>query len=245
MVKYQFQCNEDKALIQNALTYNAWLMFGKNRKDEISRFWEIFNRRVKYISVLPYGSTTKYLKSNIPGICTLVGDGDKLAVEMCGYKNAPTSKYNFISHEGVHEIWHTFAWILPSIYGTETKTENGIRYCNEMGKIVGRDTTTGQVKEFYCKMFDETMAEIFTTIILASFDPIFKRNNNGITADTILKTSFRNWGDEKTGYSIFTSITRLAIAAFSNNGAINYQNLLDQGYGIIDLKTRTNSRGST
>lgn len=54
----------------------------------------------------------------------------------------------------------------------------------------------------------------------------------------ILKTNYNDWGNETTGYSIFTSITRLTIAAFSNNGFINYQNAVDNGMSIFNGTTK-------
>ena len=55
----------------------------------------------------------------------------------------------------------------------------------------------------------------------------------------ILKTNYNDWENETTGYSIFTSITRLTIAAFSNNGFINYQNTVDNGMSIFNGTTKS------
>lgn len=111
-----------------------------------------------------------------------------------------------------------------------------------MGMISERDANTGEYvgQHYYGKMFNETWMDIYTTIGLVSFDSQFK--DSGVTADTVLKTNYKNWGDASTGYSVLTSITRLAIAAFSNNGSINYQNLIGQGYGIVDINTKTRSQ---
>ena len=40
---------------------------------------------------------------------------------------------------------------------------------------------------------------------------------------------------------MFTSITRLAIAAFSNNGNVNYQNVINNGGDIFSLVTEMNN----
>ena len=61
------------------------------------------------------------------------------------------------------------------------------------------------------------------------------------TVKIVLCQQYTEWGNAKTGYSIFTSITRLAIAAFSNNGFINYQSLINQGHGIFDVNTKMNN----
>ena len=55
----------------------------------------------------------------------------------------------------------------------------------------------------------------------------------------ILNNNYNDWGNETAGYSIFTSITRLTIAAFSNNGFINYQNAVDNGMSIFNGTTKS------
>lgn len=82
-------------------------------------------------------------------------------------------------------------------------------------------------------MFNETMMDIITSISINSF-----ASQSHTTADDILKKPYTEWGNSITGYSIFTSITRLTIAAFANNGLINYQNIIDSGRGILDVTTK-------
>lgn len=242
MTQFSYSHVKDKELIEKSINYNAWLLFGKNNKNQINNFFKLFQQKVSTISVLPHGSRTQHINPRVPGICRRIDENTgALAIEMLGYKNAPASQQDFLLHEGPHEFCHAFADLAPLIYSkyTNGRTKDGVKYFNEMGMISEKDAKTGQPvgQHFYGKMFNETMMDIFTTMGLAAFDSDFQNKNRGTTVDSVMKTNYKSWGDATTGYSIFTSITRLAIAAFSNNGDINYQDLSNKGYGIININT--------
>lgn len=244
MTEIIYSDNRDKELINNSINYLTWITYGKNNQNLIRGFIDIFNSKVSYIKVIPHGDSTEHIGGNTgaEGMCFAINEDDvTLGIEMHGYKNAPISHHKFIRHEGIHEICHAFADILPLIYDAAPREQNGITYRNQMGMISQRDTKTGKFvgQQYYGKMFNETMMDIFSTIGLASYDPSFR--GEGITADAILKSNYKDWKNATTGYSMFTSITRLAIAAFSNNGKINYNDLIEQGYGIVDVNTKTES----
>lgn len=78
------------------------------------------------------------------------------------------------------------------------------------------------------------MMDIISSIAINYFDS----NGNSKTVNDILNNNYNDWGNEKTGYSIFTSLTRLAIAAFSNVANPNYDSVVKSGYGIFDVKTK-------
>ena len=157
---------------------------------------------------------------------------------MLGYNGAKSSKYSWIKHEGTHEFCHSFVNLLPQIMSKNPDgiIRNGILYKNHMGMIRESNAKTGELvgQHYYGKMYNETMMDIITSMAINCFDS----NSRGASINKILKTNYDDWKNETTGYSIFTSITRLTIAVFSNNGFINYQNAVDNGMSILDGTTK-------
>lgn len=243
MTKYYYTCEQDKRLIRKSFNNIALLLFGKNDKKGRDEFFEYFKRRVSQVNIYPQGTVTEHLNNNTPGICRLNDDGT-LIIEMLGYNGASPEKQSWIKHEGTHEFGHSFADLLAEIKAKKPEgiIKEGILCKNHMGMIKEVDSRTGKFvgQRFYGKMFNETMMDIITSMSINSFDA----DRFSSSVDDILRLNFKHWGNEKTGYSIFTSITRLAIAAFSNNGFVNYQNLVNQGYSIFTAQTKM-SNGET
>lgn len=237
MTKYYYTCKEDEELITKSFNNIAFLIFGKQNKDKINKFYSYFEKKVSQINIYPQGTTTKYLNNSSPGICRADNDGN-IIIEMLGYNRSSRAQHSWIKHEGTHEFCHSFVDLLPQIMSKNQNgiTKGGILYKNHMGLIRESNAKTGELvgQHYYGKMYNETMMDIMTSMAINCFDS----NGRGASIDKILKTNYNNWGNEITGYSIFTSITRLTIAAFSNNGFINYQNLFDNGVGIFDGNTK-------
>ncbi|NLA32504.1 MAG: hypothetical protein GX864_00945 [Mollicutes bacterium] len=239
MTNIRYQNQADKLLIDKSFYYNTWLVFGKKDPNVIKSFLELFNSEVKEINVFPQGTVTEHLSPLIIGICRKDDSSGKLIVEMLGFENAVPSQKTLITHGGVHEFCHAFANLLPTAFSKypDGIIEDGVKYKNEMGLISETDAITGKPvgQHFYGKMFNETMMDIITSIGVLSFEPQFSNNPN--PAHQVLNSNYKSWGNATTGYSIFTSITRLAIAAFSNNGFINYDQIIKNGGGIFDVVT--------
>lgn len=237
MTKCYYTSIEDKNLIQQSFNNIAWLIFGKKNPDKIKAFRELFELEVKQINIFPQGTTTTYLNNRTPGICRLDEQDEKIIIEMLGYIKSNNTQHSFIKHEGSHEFCHAFANLLPLLFSKQPDgiIKNGILCKNHMGMIKETDPTSGKLvgQHYYGKLFNETMMDIITSMGINTFD---SSSNNPI--DNILKTQYAQWGSSKTGYSIFTSLTRLTIAAFSNNGFINYQKIVNSGYGIFDITTK-------
>ena len=155
---------------------------------------------------------------------------------MLGYSRSHPTQHSFIKHEGTHELCHAFANILPKIFSKNPEgiIKKGIKCKNHMGMIKESNPSNNELvgQHYYGKMFNETMMDIITSMSINTFD-----STSQTSVDNVLYTSQEQWGNSKTSYSIFTSITRLTIAAFSNNGFINYQNIVNTGYGIFDATT--------
>ncbi len=252
MTKYYYSCELDKNLIEKSFNNVALLIFGKNNSRRIEAFEDYFEKRVSQVNVYPQGTVTEYLNNTTPGRCRPDKDGN-IIIEMLGYKGARNDQLSWIKHEGTHEFCHSFVDLLHEVLSNKSAritndgflyensiTKNGILHKNCSGKIIEIDSKTGELVGLYGKMFNETMMDIISSMAINCFDS----NGRVTSVDDIIRLNFNDWGNETTGYSIFTSITRLTIAAFSNNGFINYQNAVDKGLSIFD-GTTTMANGDT
>lgn len=235
MTKYYYTCEQDRNLNAKSFDNIAFIIFGKNNTFKIEAFKEIFQRIVSEINVYPQGTITRWINNSTPGICR--EENEKLIIEMWGYALASREMYSFIKHEATHEFCHGFIDVLQQL---SAKKKNGvvrdnILYSNHMGMIKESAVRTGKLvnQHYYGKMYNETMMDIITSMSINAFD-----SNHPSNIDEILKSDYTKWGNAVTGYSIFTSITRLTIAAFSNNANVCYQNLVDNGFGIFDGSTK-------
>ena len=238
MAKYYYTSVEDKKLIEQSFINVLWLVFGKKNPNDIRKFANFFDSEVKQINVFPQGTVTEYLNRTTPGICRLDSQSEKIIIEMLGYSRSNSSQHSIIKHNGTHEFCHAFADLLPKLFSKQPNgiVKNGIRCKNCMGMIEETDPKSGKLVEqnYYGKLFNETMMDIITSISVNAFDS----SHNNKTADDILRTQHAQWNSAKTSYSIFTSLTRLTIAAFSNCGFINYQNIINSGNGIFNVNVK-------
>ena len=240
MTKYYYTTEKDRSLIVRSFNNIAYLIFGKNNQKGLNAYRKFFEEKVKRVSIYPQGTITKKINHSTPGICRMDTEEEKLIIEMLGYSGSTMTRESqeFIKHEGTHELCHSFVDLLPTIFSNYPKgiIKNGIKCENCMGMIKETDPLTGDLvgQHYYGKMFNETMMDIISSIGINAFDT----SNSRKTADDILRTDHTKWGNATTAYSMFTSITRLAIAAFSNNGFANYEKVINQGMGIFDIKTK-------
>jgi len=247
MTKIYFQTAEDHRLIEKSFSNLLGLVFGTNGANKAEIFKSLFMKLVKNISVYPQGTVTEHINNSTPGICRKDPDEKELQIiiEMLGYTGASLSQYPFIQHEGTHEFCHAFADLLPlaTTANPEGIIKNGIHCQCHMGMIKESDPETGELvhQHYYGKMFNETMMDIITTIAINYFDisPTSPK-----TVDEILEKPHTEWENTTTGYSIFTSLTRLAIAAFSNNGYANYDSVIRSGGSIFTAKTNMHDGSS-
>ncbi|MDE6292547.1 MAG: hypothetical protein K2L98_02575 [Bacilli bacterium] len=252
MPTYYYSCEQDKKLIENSYNNISLLIFGKNNVYRIKAFADYFEKRVSQVNVYPQGTVTEYLNQRTPGRCRPDKDG-YIIIEMLGYKGARNDQLKEVQHTGTHEFCHSFVDLLHEVISSKSAriirdgflyenciTKDGILHKNCTGKIIEIDSKTGELVGIYGKMFNETTMDIITAMAINCFDS----NGRVASVDDILRLNFNDWRIERTGYSIFTSITRLAIAAFSNNGFINYQSAVDKGLSIFD-GTTTMANGDT
>ena len=229
MTNYIFYSDADREMINQSFSYLDKIIFGNNNIRTRNNFINNFQEIVEEIKILPQGIRGNRINNKIPGIC-YENERGKLQIEMYGYTNANPSQYQFIKHEGIHEFCHSFINILSK--NQKKITKQGIRNKNNLGLIEERDSQTGILTGQCCygKMFNETMMDIITAMAI-------NKDNPNKSIDTMLQSNYRSWENAQTGYTIFTSMTRLAIAAFSNNGNISYDRLVDNNIGIFNAKT--------
>lgn len=248
MTKYIYSSQTDANLIGNSFSYISKMILGSNQAENISLMKSLFEKYVDKVEIVPWGVNTEYINSKTPGICKVLDNG-KITIQMWGYTNAPKSKYKWIEHEGVHEFCHAFADILPmrnskQIVKKGKEKVNGemkifeIVRENHAGLIRETDKATGKPfgRHYYGKMFNETMMDMISAMAINNFAP----DITNTTVDDVLHNNYITTGNQETGYTFFTSITRLMIAAFSNVGFqnFNYQQIVEYGQSMFALKAK-------
>jgi hypothetical protein len=237
MTNFYYSCKEDENLIKESFNNIANIIFGSKNQDKIKKFKEYWEKMVSNVSVFPQGTITAKINPSIPGICRRDSNTDKIIIEMLGYKDASNNQYLWIKHEGSHEFCHYFADLMPKIFAENNEgiIKGGILCENQMGLIKESNPSTKELvgQHYYGKMFNETMMDIITSMSLNCFDS----NTNSKKIYNILHCNYNNSGMVKSSYSIFTSLTRLAIAAFSNVSNPDYDDYVKNGYGIFNATT--------
>ena len=234
MTKFNVNYVEDKNLINKAFEYNTKLLFG-NDTTIYNNMGNLFHSRVSKITVSPYGTITNELNGTNTGLCTYNTD-NTCSIDSYGIVNAPESEHKGMLHSMIHEQNHALTSYIPEIYSKYTNglQTNSTYKANLYGIIASIDLIDYNSNyEFYGYMFNETMMDIYSSMAIIGFDG----GHGTDTVDDVLTTNYRMWKEFESGYSIFSSITRLFIAAFSNNPYIKYQELIDNGIGILNIKT--------
>lgn len=236
----KFSCDKDKEEFLKILRYNTRLLCG-NDLVEMDRVGNKIIEHIGSLTIVPNGSD-EYLDSRrLSGetISTSLGNSD---IYMKGYKLAPEFKNNQIKHTFSHELWH-------AIYAFNNRRKDGfssdgkrLYWVGESKGIklfgVGGNLVERETGKRYGKLFEETMMDIKASMCLAEFDHEYQIGKPRVNADVILSENISNWSNcDETGYAHLSSITRLMIAAFSNEPNINYHYWIQKGEAIDDMKT--------
>lgn len=235
----------DISAINKAKEFNTRLLFGDKNPQHSQEFLEQLETKLLSVDVIAANESTLNVNNCTPGSCQPLPNGES-RITMRGFKNCSYTNYQFTIHEFIHEYWHAMLNAGSFITGDSKYSRNHIGQDGKLYKKVNGDgvvqiidPATKAIKKEYGLMFLETSADIFTTLSLMAFEPMFPRE--GVNVDTVFEKHFNEWGDSPTGYSVFTTLTRLLIAAFSNNGYISYQDLVNDGYSVFHSKvTQTN-----
>lgn len=220
-----------KTIYNEALECNLKLICLGNKKLEDKLRKSI---KEKEGEIILYDKENNVVTQKRPGLTNLLINKEKLLKNEENYiesfnvylydpKNYDINSIKRKLHNSSHESFHVFSAIIPPIIKDNSSNfiSNNIVYYNAMG-CVGAFTNTGIVR--YGKMIKETLTDILTTLSLTQFNDYFY--NNKITPNRILKEKFDQTEYMSTGYSSFTAITKLLIAAFSNNPNDDYDAML-------------------
>ncbi len=232
MIKYNFSSPLDAKLVNDAYNRLFKLIFGENNGNISNLYKDYFNENVKEVNVFKQGDVTGHLDEEIPGICRYDRDG-KLIIEMLGTEGSNDSQREWLEHEATHEFCHSFADLVPSFFGKDESVIKGdLLLSNHAGMIMERNAATGELtgQNYYGKLYNETMMDIISTMAI--------KLDKGESISDVLISDVTQWRSAQTGYSVWTSITRLMIAAFSNNGFIDYDEIANQKYSIFDVNTK-------
>lgn len=244
MSKIYISSELEKQLLENAKKYLLSLTIGTGNVRNYTEFYKGFSNALKTVRVIPYGSRSEEININCPGICISNFIEGTATIEMYGFKNRDFRQYQAVKHEFTHEYSHALCNYLGHLSEPDGKkvrtTGDGETYTkrNCGGSLMFTNDRTEENHAFGV-MFSETFADMLTTMALIAFDPEYPLRN--VTVDTVLTQHVNNWGDDQTGYSIFTSLTRLMIAAFSNAPTINYQTVVNAGQSICTINAITNA----
>ena len=243
----------DRRVLDLVYNYNLNLLLGFDNQDKINKMKQELEHYITKIIILPYGAIGEYVKINTPGACWTYQDGTS-RIEMYGFANSPKQNLEFIPHEFSHELWHAiinytnFKGIADYCrkHGYEhgliprlDKNGNPVFKTASAGNIVNIDQRNPKNQKVYGKMFQETLNDILATGSILAFDDYYR--DRGVSLDTVFKRHYGEWKETSTGYSIFTSLTRLLIAAFSNNASIGYDATARNGSSIINCRFTSSS----
>jgi len=232
----------EKQLLENSKNYLLGITIGSNNIN-YRRFYNGFTKAVRTVKILPYGSYSQEVSPRCPGVCISDIHDGTANIEMYGLQRRSIRDIQAVKHEFTHEYSHALCNYLGYIMEPNSRkyiNGNGETYTKRIGagQIIYTNDITLETLSLG-KMFAETFADMLTTMALIAKDPNYPDKN--VTVDTILKQHVDTWGDSQTGYSIFTSLTRLMIAAFSNAPIVNYQTVADYGQSICTINAITNT----
>jgi hypothetical protein len=245
-IERNFTDDRDGPMCDKAFYYGAGLLFGRNNAAAISQYKGIFEDKVEKVTTIPWGERGERIGGNIPGMCILVPTDDRqdygLQIEMMGHRNAPQSVSSWLRHEFMHEFAHAHSDIAALILARHQDgviaSENGRKVLkkNTMGIIMERFFEADELKgyQFYGQMINETMMDMIAQAELVAFEG----GSRNISLDDVFLRRFNDWSDAKSGYTTFTSLTRLMLTAFSNNGFYSFQKVFNDGGGIFTNTTK-------
>lgn len=239
MAKIKVTSQRDIDTINAVADYNLHLLCGKNKMDKINKEKDELLKNIRSLEVIPYGTNGKWVSPKEPGMCMSRSDGT-CEVEMYSFRQDRPDQDLYTIHEYSHELWHALINYLNFKYtqGKEKATFDAdgrpVIKIPFGGYIYEMDEYNHNQTRVIGRMTMETTVDILTSGSLIANNKNYRRNNT--TLDTVFKERYDKWNDSSTGYSIFTSLTRLWIAAFSNSGRVSYDATFQNGASIFDCK---------
>ena len=132
-------------------------------------------------------------------------------------------------HTEAHELFHMFSALVPGIMKNNKNIyyENGNLYYNCIGNyMVYKNNESVELG----LMFTETLTDLLATISLNTYSPHYYKRD---TANKILRTNHFVGIENISDYTFFTSMTRLALAAFNNDPNVDYDSMILNGQNLF------------
>lgn len=229
--------SRDIELVEKGINYNTWLMCGSNT-DNQNLLKTILIDKCANLNIIGKRDKHPILSTRTLGYCC-ADENQNYTIEMYGYKDSTAEEQKKLTHESVHEFCHATQYVMCD--SSKYYHYNGCKYYVHGGTIVEEKVAEKKFSN-YGVMFCETITDLLTSIAI-----VYNESNHRLNADQILTHNYRNMAKDGLildGYSIYTSIARLAIAAFNNGINFSYDNILRSGRSIITAKV-TDRLGNT
>ena len=217
MTKYKFSTDKNNNFFKYKYDMVSNVIFGLNAyplKREFKEYWE---GKVGSVTTYPKGTESDN---------SLIYLNGRYDIELNSFLGADARDYDAINKSYIHEVLDSFSSVLPKFKKNKGfKTMDGTIKKPFMGKIY--ESTIDGEKTIYGDMFNATAINMLTDMI--------DDTSVGENINRFLSTNYEDTDDK--GYVLLASITRLAIAAFSNNPYINYSTVYSNSIGLFDVKT--------
>lgn len=220
MFKFNYSCEKDKYMFMYSFDGLLNIIFGRKSSDEKRKFKEYWKSNISSVNIYSQGEMSEEE-------CTIYRNGNYF-INLLGYKNTTVEEQRDIQYHFTHEICNSITNYLPRFKKNKGyKDKKGNVKKPFMGNIY--EVSKKGNKTLYGTMFNVTAIDMISTMSLKA--------NNGENIKDIFNKKYDNEGMGIESYSLFTSVTRLAIAAFSNNPCVNYDVAYENNIELFNAKS--------
>ena len=221
MFKFKYACERDKEMFMFSLDGILNILFGRDNLEKKKSFKEYWKSNISAVNIFPQ-ETDELDESNS------IYDNGCYCINLFGYKNSVKEEHEAIHYYFIHEICNSISQILPKYNKNKGyKDLKGNVKRPFMGAIY-EESNNGE-KTIYGSLFNVASIDMITSMS--------KKANNGEKIDDIFNTPYNNEDMEINSYQLFTSLTQLAIAAFSNNPCVNYDYAFKTSKELLNAKS--------
>lgn len=223
---------KDIELIEKGINYNAWLMCGNDTTQQKNIKNNLINKCIR-LNIIGQYDKHSILSEKTLGYLS-ADKNQNYVIEMYGYKDSFFIDHPKLVYTSVHEFCHAMQHVMCD--SEQFSEYNNCKYYNHGGIIV-EESKDSKNLDSYGNTFCETITDLLTLIAI-----IYQDNNYskfGLDADKILTSNCTKIVKDSLGidgYSIYTSIAILALAAFNNSINCSYDNLIKNGQSIVSAQ---------
>lgn len=250
MTKLYTACQRDTLVYNQVKSYNISLLVGQNKPLKAQEVMNDLERSIPMVTIRDYNQVSPNISHRQPGMCDPKGPG-VCNIEMYGFSHRPQNEHEFTIKEFAHELWHAMVEMCnhkkykerqqngqQSYYKKREKDGSISTYVPYFGGMYKKNSKSRTPDVYFGRMFYETTTDILTMSSFAAFSQLDRQR--GLNVDKVFQKNYKSWQkDSETAYSVFSSLTRLLIAAFSNNGDAYFDRTALAGSSIINATTTT------